>query len=157
MSDTVAAWENLDVLPRAFVVHRAQVMRGDEVFGALHDPQFNPRATVLLEEGEPLDVPGDDRDTVTFSNYQSDVVTLAVSTNRAGYLFLADTWYPGWHAFVDDRPAPLYRANAIFRAVPVDAGSHTVRFEFRPFTLWVGAIISLASLLIAGTVALRIR
>lgn len=159
MSDTVAVWKNLDVLPRAFVVHRAQVMDGNKILGALHDPQFNPRTTVLLDKGEPLDVSCDNHDTVTFLSYQFNIVTLDVSTNCAGYLFLADTWYPGWYAFVDDRPVPLYRANAIFRAVPIEPGKHLVKFEYRPTSLVLGTVLTTISLLItiSATIILAMR
>jgi hypothetical protein len=37
---------------------------------------------------------------------------------------------------------PIWRANYLFRAVPVDAGSHRVRFAYRDARLAIGAWIS---------------
>ncbi len=52
---------------------------------------------------------------------------------QAGWLVLNDPYHPWWQAEVDGRRATLLRANGIFRAVPVSAGRHRVRFAFRPF------------------------
>ncbi|HXV99015.1 MAG TPA: YfhO family protein, partial [Anaerolineae bacterium] len=45
-------------------------------------------------------------------------------------------------ATVDGQPAPILRADYIFRAVPVPAGEHAVELIFQPFSFTVGALIS---------------
>jgi uncharacterized membrane protein YfhO len=47
-------------------------------------------------------------------------------------LVLDDTWYPGWKAFVDGRPEPVYRADVWFRGVFLGKGTHSVDFVYRP-------------------------
>jgi uncharacterized membrane protein YfhO len=64
-----------------------------------------------------------------------------------GLLVLCDTYYPGWKAYVDGVEQKIYRANHVFRAVPVTEGSHTVRFVYRPRSLLIGAIVSGMALL----------
>ena len=54
----------------------------------------------------------------------------------------ADAYARGWQAAIDGRPAPLARADAAFRAVPVGPGAHTVRFTYRPQTFSVGVAVS---------------
>jgi hypothetical protein len=73
-------------------------------------------------------------------------VTVDVSARRAGRLVLLDTFYPGWEATVDGRPATIEAANAAFRAVAVQAGRHEVRFEYRPASVRIGGIVSLVAL-----------
>ncbi|MCC7529811.1 MAG: YfhO family protein [Candidatus Melainabacteria bacterium] len=59
------------------------------------------------------------------------------------YLILTDTYYMGWRAFVDDKPAVIERANISFRAVRVPKGEHTIRFEFWPASLLIGIALAL--------------
>jgi uncharacterized membrane protein YfhO len=63
---------------------------------------------------------------------------------------VADTYDPGWKATVDGRDAPLLRANLAFRAVPVDAGRHTVEMRYRPAAVVIGLAISGLTAMVAG-------
>jgi uncharacterized membrane protein YfhO len=62
--------------------------------------------------------------------------------DRPGYLFLADTWYPGWRVMVDGAPARALRANYAFRAVALEAGEHVVTWIYRPASVRWGALVS---------------
>ena len=70
-------------------------------------------------------------------------------------LVLVDTWFPGWIAEVDGRPRPILRANYLFRAVPVPVGRAVVRFDYRPRSLRIGAMLSACSLLLLLGLVLR--
>ena len=59
-------------------------------------------------------------------------VTLRVNTPQAGWLVLADSYYPGWRATVDEQAAPVLLANYLFRAVAVPEGQHVVVFTYSP-------------------------
>jgi hypothetical protein len=61
---------------------------------------------------------------------------------EGGFLVLADTFDEDWHVDVDDRPAPLLRANAVYRGVRLVPGVHVVRFRYQPHKLLMGAMIS---------------
>ena len=50
--------------------------------------------------------------------------------------------YPGWSVTVDGQPAPLYTAYSLLRAVPLAAGTHTVRFAFQPGSVLIGVTTS---------------
>ncbi len=67
---------------------------------------------------------------------------LKVAAERSGWLFMADSWYPGWQAYLNGEPMPLYRADYLFRAVWLPAGSHEVRIGYQPLSAMVGASIS---------------
>lgn len=82
---------------------------------------------------------------VEFIAYESTGVTLRVNAPAPAYLVLADAWYPGWTAAVNDEATPIYRANIMFRAVAVPAGESLVAFQFEPqlwrVALWLGLAI----------------
>jgi len=70
---------------------------------------------------------------------------------------LNDTFAPGWRADVDGEPAPVFRANALVRAVPVDAGRHRVEFAYAPGSVRAGAAVSFVALLATGVLVFHPR
>jgi uncharacterized membrane protein YfhO len=53
---------------------------------------------------------------------------------------------------VDGRDRQIYTAYGALRALPLEAGSHKVRFYFFPLSLITGAAISMVALLVAVVV-----
>src|SRR5262249_28245710 len=72
-----------------------------------------------------------------------------VTARSDGYLVLTDTYYPGWHASVDGTEQSIVRADLLFRAVALPAGTHTVRFWFDPPSLKRGLAITVIGVLAA--------
>jgi hypothetical protein len=60
-----------------------------------------------------------------------------------GFLLLNEVYYPGWQAFVDGEPSPIYPADGLFRALYITAGAHNIEFQFRPPYFYLGAAVSL--------------
>ncbi len=150
-SGDVKIYENRDVLPRAFVVHRARVVGDDAAaVAAMRDAAFRPGEEVLLAEGQPLAAAAGERERVEVVSYQPERVVVAADLAAEGVLVLTDSWYPGWRAVVDGQPVPIHRADVLFRAVRLPAGSHTVEFVYAPASFRIGLAISLAAL--AGVV-----
>ena len=145
-------WEIRDPLPRAYLPTEIRVVGSrQEVLRAL--PALDPRRAVILEEPAPgcpprplpAGAPGD----VRFLLDEPGHTRLQVRTPEAGRaLVVSDTYYPGWHATIDGRPAHIYRANFLFRAVCVPAGEHVVEFAFTPPGFRIGLAISI--LCVAG-------
>jgi hypothetical protein len=81
------------------------------------------------------------------SNVQEPIIMretpehIAISVNQPypGFLILADHYYPGWKATIDGIEAPIFRANAFFRAVYLPKGGHLVEFDYLPDSLIFGA------------------
>jgi len=69
-------------------------------------------------------------------------VKVDVYITRPAMLALTEIWYPGWEAFVDGEPAPLYRVNYLQRGIWLERGTHHVELVFLPRAWKVGAIIS---------------
>ncbi|MCW5873396.1 MAG: YfhO family protein [Anaerolineales bacterium] len=65
-------------------------------------------------------------------------VLVNVETQQGGWLLLADTYYPGWHARIDGAPAEIQPAYGVFRAVQVPAGQHEVEFRYQPRSFAIG-------------------
>ena len=143
--------------PRAFLAEKAVVIPDKlEILKALRTGRYDPRQVVLLSEKPPADVKdspvlidGNEAESVDREvkvlEYLPDRIRLAVNTDRPRWLFMSEIYYPGWKALVDGEPVKVYRANHIFRAVPVP-GRCQVTFYFKPGTVKVGAIFTLMGL-----------
>ena len=141
------------VQPRSFVVHEAVVAESEahalELLRSAPDAVYS---RVVISG--PADVPpvvGDGDGEATPIAYAPTETAWSVVTASGGYLVNTDAYYPGWRVYVDDRPAPLYRANVAFRAVLVPPGQHTVTFRYEPRSMRVAfAVSALAACLIVG-------
>jgi hypothetical protein len=80
--------------------------------------------------------------TITSSTPEQLRVNVIAQAN--GRLVLRDTCYPGWVAQVDGAQATIECVDAVFRAVQVPAGEHTVMFGYQPQSVQIGMVISLA-------------
>ncbi len=151
-------YERNTLLPRAFVVHEAAPLpERSQVLETLRTTDFRRR--VLLEDWDgnttgqsPAGSPETTLTTAQITDYRPNRVMMEVDAPAPGWLVLADVWFPGWTCTVDDRPVRVHRANFVFRAVEMPAGSHRVVFRFAPRSYRTGQWISLLTLMmLAGS------
>ena len=131
-------YENPRALPRVLFAFDWLPANFERLEKDGHWPYFDPRRTVLLRgkqqligalQPRPVSLPQADTEMQIYRNTE---VQVEVNTPRPGFLVLNDVWHPWWFGSVDGKPADIYRANVLFRAIEVPAGKHVVRFEFRP-------------------------
>lgn len=66
---------------------------------------------------------------ISFS-FNELVVRARVSKASGAWLYYADTYHPGWKAWMDGEEVPIYRANLAFKAIQLAPGTHTVCFRY---------------------------
>ena len=160
-------YANESALPWYYLAPHAEVLPGEaEVLAALREGRFDPRRTVLLEEPAPIGLPGPDADlsqdhvTEELYDYREGIVRLRVSAGGPRLLVIGDNFHPHWSALVDGRPAPLVRADYVWKAVPVPPGEHLVELLYRspPVARARAAGAVCAAIVLAGAgLALRRR
>jgi hypothetical protein len=141
---------NPSAVPRAFVTYRARPAPPPaDLLHAMSRRDFDPLAESFVE-GDPLPFqPGAPRGhPATFVRDDEAEVELEATLERPGLVVLADSFYPGWRATVDGRPAPILATNHLVRGVPVEAGTHRVRFVYAPASLRSGAASSALALVV---------
>lgn len=146
----VTVYLNTGAEPLARLVYRAEST--DSAWDAIHDPAWDASAVVYVEDGPPLDSDPPEGAGLFFTVYDPNTLAVVVNTPAPAYLLLAEVWYPGWQAFIDGTPAPIYRANTAFRTVYLpEPGEHTVLLAFRPTSVIVGlALTGLTVLALLG-------
>jgi hypothetical protein len=147
-SGDVKIYENLDVQPRAFIVHQAVVADDDEeALALMQNESFNPAAqAVLAQASTEQSSPPSGQESVRITHYAPERVEMVAEASAPGYLVLTDAWYSGWEATLDGEPVEVHRADLLFRAIAIDVGVHQVIFTFRPASLRTGMALSLVGL-----------
>jgi hypothetical protein len=144
-----------DVLPRAYLVGRVEVVPDAQAVTRLLAKDFDYRSTAILPSGLPAgtQVQPNPQGSVQWVHRTANRQTLRVRTDRPALLMLLDNYYKSWHVHVDHRTAPLLRANYTFRAVPLSAGEHEVTFMYLPYALHTPAMISALTLIVLLLIA----
>lgn len=158
-TDAIKIYQNLKVLPRAFLVENCREVRSElEYKNILSDKNFLPEQVLLLDkspEGHPCKdkqaSPYEEKGkSVEIRDYQNNSLELQVKSNSKTFLFLSESYYPGWQATVNGKPTPIYRANYAFRALLLEPGDHQVRFDYNPMSFKIGAGLSLLTIMICA-------
>jgi hypothetical protein len=136
-------------LPRAYVAPRAQACAGEQALRELvrgPDP-----AEVTLIEDPSANAPGTGGRIAPAEllSYSPHRVRLRATSARPAWLVLTDTYYPGWRATVNRRPAPVLIANYAFRAVRIPGGESMVTLTYEPASYRIGLFVGLLAAAVA--------
>jgi hypothetical protein len=85
---------------------------------------------------------------VRLVSYKANKVMLESTSDKDAFLYVSDTYYPGWRAYVDGKETKIYRANLAFRAVEVPKGKHTVVFKYVPMSFYIGLCLTIFGILL---------
>jgi hypothetical protein len=140
-----------DPLPRTYVAAAARRATGEAALAALVDPGLDPRREVVLDPGAGAAGLGGDSDPAAEAGGSRIVeeapnrIVIECDLERPAFVVLSDAYDPGWRVHVDGAPAALLRANVAFRAVWVAAGHHRIEQAYRPRSVLLGSVLTLAA------------
>jgi hypothetical protein len=105
---------------------------------------FNPRQIVYLptEAKALLTATNQAHGTVRATRFTAQHLDFETDADAPTLLVLSQTDYHPWHAYVDNKPTRLLRANYAFQAVEIPAGPHVVRLIYQDHLFQTGAAIS---------------
>jgi hypothetical protein len=149
----VKVWGYPDAMPRAWASHEAVRVNGREALQAMiGQPDFDPRARTAFLDSDPpkLRACPAEESSVEITRYENNRVSMQAWMACEGVVVLADSFFPGWRATVDGRPAEVLKTWGALRGVAVGQGAHKIEMEFRPASVYVGGGLSLAGLLLAA-------
>ena len=140
-------YENIRVLPRAFVVADVRAVADhNAALDAIRANDFDPAQVVVLETADrrpptTASTPAVSRQpsAVKIVGYGPNEIFLDANAPGAGVLILSEVYYPGWRAWVNDSEVEVLRANYLFRAVELPAGVQHVRLLYDPPLFKIGA------------------
>jgi len=147
-------YENLDAMPRAWLVPEAVPARPQDILHAIFYSKlpdgrpFDPEKSALIEESHPFKATSfDPSGKVDIVRLEDTEIVLQTESPPESFLVTSDIYYPGWQATIDGQPTPLYRTDYVLRGISLPAGSHKVRFEYHPQPFYTGMTVTILSLL----------
>lgn len=147
--------------PRASVVTDwTLVGSAQQALERVVDPTFDSSDTAVLEEPPGIpEQPEGEGGWATFSWTGSDSAQIDVYAQSPSLVLIRNVWHPNWTATVDGTEAPVLPTDYLVQSVPVLAGRHTIRLEYRDPWIWIGLIVSggACSLLVGTAAILSIR
>jgi hypothetical protein len=147
----IAVYQRADSTPRVWTVHQDVAVRTyDQMMHELAYPVAELQSRAVVSGTAPALETCAGGDQVRSFDHGQAIVVARIQMACKGMLILADTFTPGWTASVDDHPAPIYKTYGAVRGVVVPAGDHTVKFHYRPMSVFVGAgLTGLGAVLLA--------
>jgi len=82
---------------------------------------------------------------VNIKEWNNGRIRLELSQDAENFLVIANSFYPGWQAFIDDKPVKIYRANYVFQGLLVPAGEHNIVLIYKSTYYELGKKITFAS------------
>jgi uncharacterized membrane protein YfhO len=87
-------------------------------------------------------------------SYEEHSVRVHYSSPGAALLRFSIPYAPGWSAVVDGTPSPVVPMDYAFVGVQVPSGAHDLLLEYRLPGFAVGAVTSVAGLVVLGAVVI---
>jgi hypothetical protein len=146
--ESLTTYYLVDSLPRAWAVTADEVARdAADARSMILAPSYHPGNIVVLEQPPAIGsiAPGP-RPDVNITYLDPQRVTIDANAAQNSLLVLADAYYPGWNAYRDGTPAPVYRANYLTMAFDLPAGDHHFEIVYQPWPFYLGAAMTLGCL-----------
>lgn len=155
-SGTLRVYENLEVLPRAWLMTRESTVIAEDPVAVMlkYDPRFHVIVKAVpgliaagpLVTGRPLPA--------NIVDYRNNRVQIEARVEEPSWLVLADSFDQGWRARAGDRqttgrlrPLEVHRVNGALRGILLDPGDWRVEFRYQPPRLLSGLLLSLVALI----------
>jgi uncharacterized membrane protein YfhO len=149
--------QNDKAFQRAFLVNKYFVENDPQkILNTMFNKSFDLQNQIVLEKNPNLKLDIGSRGWVQIMSYDSNQVVLKTNSNGNSMLFLSDSFYPGWEAYVDGKITELYRADFTFRAIYLPKGVHDVKFIYNPLSFRLGIIFAVLGLLLLGLFSMQL-
>lgn len=129
--------------------------------------RFNPSGEAIIDvifknQISKQSYPVQAGDTIELVSYLPDELVYKYTASEEKLVVFSEIYYPaGWISYIDGKESSYFRTNYVLRGMVVPAGSHEIKFSFKPSSYITGNKVSMASsilliLVIAGYFANRL-
>lgn len=151
-------YEILENPQRIFITDKVRVASTIPQIGQIMlSENFNPANEIVTEEDLPEKKLKIESWNVKILEEKPTSLTLETISDGDGLLVVSDSFYPGWKAEIDKTKAKIFAANIKNRSIYLPQGKHIITFKFEPGSFRYGLAISLVSIFVLFTIALKYK
>lgn len=97
----------------------------------------------------PLNLDNQAQGTIEILDYGPNHIKFNVNADNPVYLIYLDSYDKSWKAYLDNKKAPIIRANYNFKAVFMPQGEHKLSFVYRPYLYIISLLCRIIGVLLA--------
>ncbi len=146
IQDGFRVFINDNAFPRAFFAESVTWVSGPEAGKSLLS-SLGHEKKVIMEEPTPAEVKKYSSGQVQSISMDLDRLRLEVNSEGEAALVIANTYFPGWKAFLDGEETRIYPADHAFQGVIIPGGGHILELRYRPIAFRTGLWASIVSLI----------
>lgn len=113
---------------------------------------FNPKDTAVVDESFKSMitnyVPADSNSFIKQTAFDNDTIHYSSNATNNQIAIFSEIYYKDWHAYIDGKPAPIFKANYVLRGLQVPAGKHEIIFIFEPASFYLGKKVASTSMIL---------
>ena len=143
---------NENCLPRMFFVNKVAKMSALEFLNKIKSGEINPRQ-IAIADNAPLNIEQPDSTAeIKIIKYDEALIEAEINATGNNFVFIGNTYLPGWKAYVDGNETDVYKTNHGYLGIVVPKGSHKVRIEYAPTSFFIAKNVALvlSSLVLIG-------
>jgi hypothetical protein len=143
---------NENNLSRMFFVNKIEKMPPLEFMNKIKSGEIDPRNIGIVEEVDLMIEPVDSTAYIKITSYDEAKIEAEVNASGKNFVFVGNTYHPGWKAYVDGELTETYKTNHGYIGLIVPKGKHKVKLEFAPESFFIARNIALmlSSVVILG-------
>lgn len=147
--DGVSPQPNPNALGAAWIVDEVKFVESadDEIKAMSKGSGFDAANVAILDKSfeELITSEGRASDaSVSLLSYAPNKLEYEFSSSEDETVIFSEVFYPhGWQAYIDDQPAPYFRANYVLRGMSVPSGKHKITFKYDVPAYSAGGVVSL--------------
>lgn len=161
-SDKTNILLNENYQQRMFFVNKIENISPLDFLNKIKLNQLDPTQTAIVENANLEIEVIDSTASLKIIKYDEAIIEAEVNASGNNFIFIGNTYHPGWKAFIDGNKTEVYKTNHGYLGVVVPKGKHNLKLEYAPDSFFIAKNIALAlsSILLLGlivTIILDIR
>lgn len=149
LENRVTVFRNDNDLPRVWLTTNYKVIKEKSlIIKELENIQNQKEKLVIIEQEPELRIDKKDLSSeIKDYTEKGNKIQINLSTSENSMLFVSQSFYPGWRAYVDKKETKVMRSNYTFQVIAVQKGNHFIEFIYEPVFFKETLVISVATII----------